>query len=157
DRLGAKPLVMQLPIGAEDDFDGVVDLLEMKALMWPGKVAIGTESTEAEIPADLVDRAHEYREKLVETVAESDEELMEKYFAGGDITLSELKAAIRKRVVTSETYPVYCGPAYRIKGIQPRRDAVIDFLPNPLDVGAVHGHAVGNEDEDLVRKPSVDS
>ncbi|MDN6738400.1 MAG: GTP-binding protein, partial [Corynebacterium sp.] len=157
DRLGAKPLVMQLPIGAEDDFDGVVDLLEMKALMWPGKVAIGTEATVAEIPADLVDRANEYREKLVETVAESDEELMEKYFAGEEITIPELKAAIRKLVVNSEIYPVYCGTAYRNKGIQPLLDAVIDYLPNPLDVGEVHGHAVGNEDEELVRKPSIDS
>ena len=157
DRLGAKPLVMQLPIGAEDDFDGVVDLLEMKALMWPGKVEIGTEATVAEIPADLVDRANEYREKLVETVAESDEELMEKYFAGEDISIDELKAAIRKMVVNSEIYPVYCGTAYRNKGIQPLLDAVIDFLPNPLDVGEVHGHAVGNEDEELVRKPSIDS
>ena len=157
DRLGAKPLVMQLPIGAEDDFDGVVDLLEMKALMWPGKVEIGTEATVAEIPADLVDRANEYREKLVETVAESDEELMEKYFAGEEITIPELKAAIRKLVVNSEIYPVYCGTAYRNKGIQPLLDAVIDYLPNPLDVGEVHGHAVGNEDEELVRKPSIDS
>ena len=157
DRLGAKPLVMQLPIGAEDDFDGVVDLLEMKALMWPGKVEIGTEATVAEIPADLVDRANEYREKLVETVAESDEELMEKYFAGEEITIPELKAAIRKMVVNSEIYPVYCGTAYRNKGIQPLLDAVIDYLPNPLDVGEVHGHAVGNEDEELVRKPSIDS
>ena len=157
DRLGAKPLVMQLPIGAEDDFDGVVDLLEMKALMWPGKVEIGTEATVAEIPADLVDRANEYREKLVETVAESDEELMEKYFAGEDISIDELKAAIRKMVVNSEIYPVYCGTAYRNKGIQPLLDAVIDFLPNPLDVGEVHGHAVGNEEEELVRKPSIDS
>ena len=157
DRLGAKPLVMQLPIGAEDDFDGVVDLLEMKALMWPGKVEIGTEATVAEIPADLVDRANEYREKLVETVAESDEELMEKYFAGEEITIPELKAAIRKLVVNSEIYPVYCGTAYRNKGIQPLLDAVIDYLPNPLDVGEVHGHAVGNEEEELVRKPSIDS
>ncbi|WP_313551240.1 elongation factor G, partial [Corynebacterium sp.] len=157
DRLGAKPLVMQLPIGAEDDFDGVVDLLEMKALMWPGKTEIGTEATVEEIPADLVDKANEYREKLVETVAESDEELMEKYFGGEEISIDELKTAIRKMVIASEIYPVYCGTAYRNKGVQPLLDAVIDFLPNPLDVGEVHGHAVGNEDEELTRKPSIDS
>ena len=157
DRLGAKPLVMQLPIGAEDDFDGVVDLLEMKALMWPGKTEIGTEATVEEIPADLVDKANEYREKLVETVAESDEELMEKYFGGEEISIDELKAAIRKMVIASEIYPVYCGTAYRNKGVQPLLDAVIDFLPNPLDVGEVHGHAVGNEDEELTRKPSIES
>lgn len=157
DRLGAKPLVMQLPIGAEDDFDGVVDLLEMKALMWPGKTEIGTEATVEEIPADLVDKANEYREKLVETVAESDEELMEKYFGGEEISIDELKTAIRKMVINSEIYPVYCGTAYRNKGVQPLLDAVIDFLPNPLDVGEVHGHAVGNEDEELTRKPSIES
>lgn len=157
DRLGAKPLVMQLPIGAEDDFDGVVDLLEMKALMWPGKTEIGTEATVEEIPADLVDKANEYREKLVETVAESDEELMEKYFGGEEISIDELKTAIRKMVINSEIYPVYCGTAYRNKGVQPLLDAVIDFLPNPLDVGEVYGHAVGNEDEELTRKPSIES
>ncbi|MGO2830159.1 elongation factor G [Corynebacterium casei] len=157
DRLGAKPLVMQLPIGAEDDFDGVVDLLEMKALMWPGKTEIGTEATVEEIPADLVDKANEYREKLVETVAESDEELMEKYFGGEEISIDELKTAIRKMVINSEIYPVYCGTAYRNKGVQPLLDAVIDFLPDPLDVGEVHGHAVGNEDEELTRKPSIES
>uniref|UniRef100_UPI001749BD72 elongation factor G n=1 Tax=Corynebacterium stationis TaxID=1705 RepID=UPI001749BD72 len=157
DRLGAKPLVMQLPIGAEDDFDGVVDLLEMKALMWPGKTEIGTEATVQEIPADMLEKAEEYREKLVETVAESDEELMEKYFGGEEISIDELKAAIRKMVINSEIYPVYCGTAYRNKGVQPLLDAVIDFLPNPLDVGEVHGHAVGNEEEELVRKPSIDS
>src|SRR5699024_538345 len=157
DRLGAKPLVMQLPIGAEDDFDGVVDLLEMKALMWPGKVAIGTEATEAEIPADLVDRANEYREKLVETVAESDEEIMEKYFAGEEITIDELKAAIRKLVIASEIYPVYCCTAYRNNGVQPLFHAVIDFLPNRLSLCVVHVNAVVYEVEELVLKPSFDS
>ena len=125
--------------------------------MWPGKTAIGTEASVEEIPADLVDKANEYREKLVETVAESDEELMEKYFGGEEISIDELKAAIRKMVIASEIYPVYCGTAYRNKGVQPLLDAVIDFLPNPLDVGEVHGHAVGNEDEELTRKPSIES
>src|SRR5699024_1649645 len=96
DRLGAKPLVMQLPIGAEDNFDGVIDLLEMKALTWRGVTPIGTEATVEEIPAELADRAAEYREKLLETVAESDEELMEKYFGGEELSIAEIKAAIRK-------------------------------------------------------------
>ena len=156
DRLGAKPLVMQLPIGAEDDFDGVVDLLEMKALMWPGKVEIGTPPQVEEIPADLVDKANEYREKLIETVAESDEELMEKYFGGEELTMDEIKGAIRKMVLNSEVYPVYCGTAYKNKGVEPLLDAVIDFLPNPLDIGEVHGHQMGDEDVDMVRKPSKD-
>src|SRR5699024_11518765 len=89
DRLGAKPLVMELPIGAEDKFEGVVDLLQMKALMWPGVVAAGTEPTIEEIPADLQEKADEYREKLIEAVAESDEERMERYFAGEEITVDE--------------------------------------------------------------------
>lgn len=156
DRLGAKPLVMQLPIGVEDDFDGVVDLLQMKAYMWPGKVEVGAEPQLTEIPADLKEKAEEYREKLVEAVAETDEELMEKYFGGEEISIDELKAQIRKLVVNSEIYPVYCGTAYRNKGVQPLLDAVIDFLPNPMDVGEVIGHEMGNEDVEMRRKPSAE-
>lgn len=156
DRLGAKPLVMQLPIGVEDDFDGVVDLLQMKAYMWPGKVEVGAEPQLTEIPADLQEKTEEYREKLVEAVAETDEELMEKYFGGEEISIDELKAQIRKLVVNSEIYPVYCGTAYRNKGVQPLLDAVIDFLPNPMDVGEVIGHEMGNEDVEMRRKPSAE-
>ena len=155
DRLGAKPLVMQLPIGAEDDFDGVVDLIDMKALLWPGKVETGTPPQIQEIPAELQDKAEEYREKLLETVAESDEELMEKYFGGEELTKEEIKAAIRKMTVNSEIYPVFCGTAYRNKGIEPLLDAVVEYLPNPLDIGEVHGTSVDGE-SDLTRKPSVD-
>ena len=156
DRLGAKPLVLQLPIGTEDDFDGVVDLIQMKAITWRGKVEVGAEATIEEIPADLADKAAEYREKLLETVAESDEELMEKYFGGEELTEEEIKTAIRKMTVASEIYPVLCGSAYKNKGIQPLLDAVIDYLPSPLDIGEVHGHKVGDEAVDMVRKPSVD-
>ncbi|BDH59019.1 elongation factor G [Tsukamurella sp. PLM1] len=156
DRLGAKPLVMQLPIGAEDAFDGVVDLLEMKAITWRGTVAIGAEPTIEEIPADLADKAAEYREKLLETVAESDEALMEKYFAGEELSIDEIKAAIRKMTIASEIYPVLCGSAFKNKGVQPMLDAVIDYLPNPLDIGEIHGHAVGDEEKELSRKPSKD-
>ena len=156
DRLGAKPLVMQLPIGVEDDFDGVVDLLQMKAYLWPGKVEVGAEPQLVDIPEDMQEKAEEYREKLVEAVAETDEELMEKYFGGEDISIDELKAQIRKLVVNSEIYPVYCGTAYRNKGVQPLLDAVIDFLPNPMDVGEVIGHEMGNEEVEMRRKPSSD-
>ncbi|AWZ26112.1 elongation factor G [Rhodococcus pyridinivorans] len=156
DRLGAKPLVLQLPIGAEDAFDGVVDLVEMKAITWRGVTEIGAEPTIEEIPADLADKAAEYREKLLETVAESDEELMEKYFGGEELTVAEIKAAIRKMTVASELYPVLCGSAFKNKGIQPMLDAVIDYLPNPLDIGDVIGHQVGNEEEEMRRKPSKD-
>lgn len=154
DRLGAKPLVMQLPIGVEDDFDGVVDLLQMKAYLWPGKVEVGAEPQLVDIPEDMQDKAEEYREKLVEAVAETDEALMEKYFGGEEISIDELKAQIRKLVVNSEIYPVYCGTAYRNKGVQPLLDAVIDFLPNPMDVGEVIGHEMGNEEVEMRRKPS---
>ena len=156
DRLGAKPLVLQLPIGAEDAFDGVVDLVEMKAYTWRGTVEIGAEPTVEEIPADLADKAAEYREKLLETVAESDEELMEKYFGGEELTVAEIKGAIRKLTVASELYPVLCGSAFKNKGIQPMLDAVIDYLPNPLDIGEVEGHKLGDEEEALTRKPSKD-
>ncbi|MBN9643932.1 elongation factor G [Corynebacterium mendelii] len=154
DRLNAKPLVMQLPIGAEDDFDGVVDLLNMRAITWRGKVDVGAAPTYEEIPDDLKDKAAEYREKLLETVAESDEELMEKYFGGEEITLDEIKKAIRKMTINSEVYPVLCGSAYKNKGVQPLLDAIIDYLPTPMDVGVVHGHAVGDESTEMTRKPS---
>ncbi|WP_262485249.1 elongation factor G [Corynebacterium poyangense] len=156
DRLNAKPLVMQLPIGAEDDFDGIVDLLEMKAHVWPGRVEVGAEQQITDIPEDLQEKAEEYREKLIETVAESDEALMEKYFAGEELTIDEIKAAIRKMVVNSEIFPVLCGTAYRNKGVQPLLDAVIDYLPNPMDIGEVEGHKVGDESTILTRKPSKD-
>ena len=160
DRLGAKPLVLQLPIGAEDDFVGVVDLLEMRALVWPGDakgdVTMGASYEVQEIPADLADKAAEYREKLLETVAESDEALMEKYFSGEELSIEEIKGAIRKMTVNSELYPVLCGSAFKNRGVQPMLDAVIDFLPTPLDIGEVHGHKVGDEEQELIRKPSKD-
>ncbi|ALG85730.1 elongation factor G [Gordonia phthalatica] len=157
DRLGAKPLVMQLPIGAEDEFDGVVDLLEMKAITWRGTVEIGAEPTIEEIPADLADKAAEYREKLLETVAESDEALMEKYFAGEELSIEEIKGAIRKLTINSEIYPVLCGSAFKNKGVQPMLDAVIDYLPNPLDIGEIQGHVVDNEEEIIERHPDQDA
>ena len=159
-RLGAKPLVMQLPIGSENDFIGVVDLLEMRALVWPGDakgdVTMGASYEVQEIPADLKERAEEYRAQLVETVAESSEELMEKYLEGEELTLEELKAGIRKMTVNSELYPVFCGSAFKNRGVQPMLDAVIDFLPSPLDVPDMVGHNPRNEEEELVRKPSAD-
>ncbi|MGV0397082.1 elongation factor G [Corynebacterium suicordis] len=156
ERLGAKPLIMELPIGAEDDFDGVVDLLTMKALTWRGVTEIGTEATIEEIPEDLKEKADEYREKLIETVAESNEELMERYFSGEEITLDELKTQIRKLTVNSEIYPVYCGSAYKNKGIQPMLDAVLDFLPNPMDVGSIKGVDVSDPEKELTRQPAKD-
>lgn len=159
-RLGAKPLVMQLPIGAESDFVGVVDLLSMKAFVWPGDakgdVSLGANYETQEIPEDLKAKAEEYRQQLIETVAESDEALLEKFFEGEEITIDELKAAIRKMVVKSEIFPVYCGSAFKNRGIQPMLDAVVDFLPSPLDVGAIPAHHPGDEEHHTERKPSAD-
>ena len=160
DRLGAEPLVLQLPIGAENDFVGVVDLLSMKALMWPGDakgdVTLGAKYEVEDIPADLQAKAEEYRNALVERVAESDDDLMEKYLGGEELTLDELKAGIRKLTVNSELYPVLCGSAFKNRGVQPMLDAVVDFLPSPLDVPAMLGHVPGKEDEEITRKPSLD-
>ncbi len=160
DRLGAEPLVMQLPIGAENDFVGVVDLISMKALVWEGDakgdVSLGAAYETREIPEDLQAKAEEYRNHLVERVAESDDDLMEKYLGGEELTVDELKAGIRKLTVTSELYPTFCGSAFKNRGVQPVLDAVRDYLPNPLDVAAMEGHAPGNEDEVVLRKPSTE-
>ncbi|MHB1062883.1 MAG: elongation factor G [Georgenia sp.] len=154
DRLKAMPLVMQLPIGSESEFSGVVDLVGMRALTWRGEVKIGEDYEVEEIPAGLLAKAEEYRAKLIEQVAEADEELLEKYLGGEEFTAEEIKRGVRALTVSSRAYPVFCGSAFKNKGIQPMLDAVIDYLPNPLDVGAVQGHAVGNEEEIVERHPT---
>ncbi|MGE2718326.1 elongation factor G [Mycolicibacterium celeriflavum] len=156
ERLGATPLVIQLPIGAENDFIGVVDLVEMRAKVWRGETALGEKYEVEDIPAELAEKAEEYRTKLIEAVAETDEELLDKYVGGEELTVAEIKAAIRKLTVNSELYPVLCGSAFKNKGVQPMLDAVIDYLPSPLDVESVQGHVPGKEDEAISRKPSVD-
>ena len=160
DRLGARPLVLQLPIGAESDFIGVVDLLEMKAYVWPGDakgdVSMGASYEVQDIPADLVEKAEQYRAELVEAVAESSEELMEKYLEEGELTIPEIKAGIRQLVIAGEAFPVLCGSAFKNRGVQPMLDAVIDYLPSPLDVPDVVGSNPSNEEEKLTRKASAD-
>ncbi len=169
DRLGAKPLVMQVPIGAENDFRGVVDLVEMKAYEWPevfpedhdefhakkGDETRGQLEIEVPIPEDIADKVEEYRTKLVEDVAEASDELMEAYLENDDLTLEQLKSGIRHLTVNSEAYPVFAGSAYKNKGVQPMLDAVIDYLPTPLDVGAVVGHDPKDEEAELTREPST--
>ncbi|MER3390274.1 MAG: elongation factor G [Microcella sp.] len=156
-RLGAKPLVMQIPIGFESTFEGVVDLVYMRALTWrgdsKGDVKLGAEYAIEEIPADLVDKANEYRQALLETVAESDDALLEKFFGGEELTPEEIKGAIRKMTVNSEIYPVFCGSAFKNRGVQPMLDAVIDYLPSPLDVPAVEGHDVRDVEKVVERHP----
>jgi elongation factor G len=154
-RLGAKPLVIQLPIGSESNFEGVVDLVEMRALTWrgdsKGDVEMGAKYEIEEIPADLKEKADEYRHKLLETVAESDDALLEKYFGGEELTVAEIKGAIRKMTVASELYPVLCGSAFKNRGVQPMLDAVVDYLPTPLDVPAVEGHDVRDAEKIIER------
>ncbi|MDM5335543.1 elongation factor G [Ureibacillus composti] len=151
DRLQANAHPIQLPIGAEDQFEAIIDLVEMKAIFYTND--LGTDITEGEIPEEYKAQAEEYREKLVEAVAELDEELMEKYFAGEEITIPELKAAIRKATLSVQFYPVICGTAFKNKGVQLMLDAVIDYLPAPTDVEAIKGV---NDDGEEIEKHASD-
>ncbi|CIV42498.1 elongation factor G [Streptococcus pneumoniae] len=137
DRLQANAHPIQLPIGSEDDFRGIIDLIKMKAEIYTND--LGTDILEEDIPAEYLDQAQEYREKLIEAVAETDEELMMKYLEGEEITNEELKAGIRKATINVEFFPVLCGSAFKNKGVQLMLDAVIDYLPSPLDIPAIKG------------------
>ncbi|MFE6686617.1 elongation factor G [Streptomyces sp. NPDC057743] len=162
DRLGATPIVMQLPIGTESDFKGVVDLVTMKALVWSAEAAKGEMYDTVDIPETHIEAADEWRGKLLEAVAENDEEVMELYLEGQEPTVEQLYAAIRRITIASgkaentTVTPVFCGTAFKNKGVQPLLDAVVRYLPSPLDVEAIEGHAVGNADEVIKRKPSED-
>ena len=151
ERLQANAHPIQLPIGAEDDFSGIIDLIKMKAEIYTND--LGTDIKETEIPEDLKDLAEEWREKLVEAVAETDEELMERYLEGDEISEAELKAAIRKATCAVEFYPVLCGSAFKNKGVQLMLDAVVDYLPSPLDVPAIKG-VDPNTDQEVERHSS---
>jgi elongation factor G len=150
DRLGAKTAVIQLPIGQEDQLKGVVDLLENKAVVW--KDDLGKEPIVEDVPADMKDEVEEYRSKLIEQIAETDEVLLEKYFAGEELTVAELKAALRKAVIAVQVFPVLAGSALKNKGVQTMLDAVIDYLPSPLDVPAPHGTDVKDPEKVIERK-----
>ncbi|WP_082975450.1 elongation factor G [Mycobacterium sp. 1245805.9] len=156
ERLGANVIPIQLPVGSEGDFEGVVDLVEMKAKVWRGETKLGETYDTIDIPAELAEKADEYRTKLLEAVAETDEALLEKYLGGEELTVAEIKGALRKLTISSEAYLVLCGSAFKNKGVQPMLDAVIDYLPSPLDVPPAVGHAPGNEDEEVTRNPSTD-
>jgi len=153
DRLNATPLVLQIPIGLEGDHIGVVDLIGMRALTWRGETQKGDDYAIEEIPADLVDSATEWREKLIETLADVDDDVMLKYLEGEEVSNAEIKAAIRRATIASKANPVLCGSAFKNKGVQPMLDAVIDYLPSPLDVPAIEGTALDGETP-LLRKPS---
>ncbi len=154
-RLNATPLVLQIPIGLEGDHIGVVDLINMQALTWRGETQKGDDYQIEPIPANLVDQANEQREKLLETLAEVDDAIMEKYLEGEELSIDEIKAAIRRATIASKANPVLCGSAFKNKGVQPMLDAVVDYLPSPLDVGGIEGVATDGETP-LVRQPSAD-
>ncbi|GET19827.1 elongation factor G [Prolixibacter denitrificans] len=155
EKLGANPVPLQIPIGSEETFKGVVDLISMKAIVWHDET-MGAAYDIEEIPADLVDQANEYREKLVEAVAEQDEELMEKFFEDPDsISVEEMKGVIRKATIAGDIVPMLCGSAFKNKGIQTLLNAVCAYLPSPIDVGAVKGYKPGTE-EVIMREPKAD-
>jgi elongation factor G len=153
DRLGARPLPLQLPIGSEDAFSGVVDLLERKALYWDDE-SLGAEFRHDEIPADLADDAELARDRLLERLADFDDEVMARYLEGEEIPVEDLRAAIRRSTISLEIVPVFCGSAFKNKGVQPLLDGVVDFLPSPADVPPVEGIRV--KDEKVVSRKAED-
>ena len=153
DRLKCNAVPIQLPIGAEEDFKGIIDLVEMKAYVYYDD--LGKDIRVEEIPVDMVDKANEYREKLLEHVAEQDDAIMEKYFAGEELTIEEIKACIRKSTIENKMVPVVCGTSYKNKGVQKLLDAIVDYMPSPLDVPHIKG--VNPETGEEEERPSSDS
>jgi elongation factor G len=153
DRLKARPIAIQLPIGAEDQFKGVVDLVTMKARVWLDET-LGADFQEIEIPEDLRELAVEYRDKMIEAVSESDDHLFSKYVEGQPLTEAEIKAGIRKATIAQKIFPVVCGTAFKNKGVQNLLDSVVDYLPSPLDVPPIQGTDVDDKEKHLVRNPS---
>lgn len=151
DRLGARPLAMQLPIGAEADFKGVVDLLNMNAIVYTGDTADSPIEIQ-EIPADLKEKAEEYHHQLLETAVEQDEQAMEDYLEGKEVSVETLKKCIRKGTIAQDFVPVFCGTAFKNKGVQPLLDAVIDYLPSPLDIPPAEGTDPDDPEKIIIRK-----
>jgi elongation factor G len=152
-RLKCNPVVIQLPVGAEDQFKGVVDLVEMKAMTWRDET-LGAEYDLVDIPADLTTKAEEYREKMIEAVAEHDDHLFERFIEGQPISNDQIRAAIRKATISLKVFPVICGSAFKNKGVQTMLDAVVDYLPSPVDVPPVEGMDLDHRDRVLRRKAS---
>jgi elongation factor G len=153
DRLKCRPVAIQLPIGAEDQFKGVVDLVEMKAVVWRDET-LGAQYDVTEIPADLVERAKEYREKMIEAISEFDDKLFEKFIEGHGVTNEEIRAGIRKATIALKIFPVICGTAFKNKGVQTMLDAIVDYLPSPLDVPPIEGTDVDDTEKVLIRHAS---
>ena len=150
ERLGAKPLVLQIPIGSESSLKGVVDLIEMRAIIWEDE-SLGAKFNYEDIPSDLQDKASKYREEMIETVVELDESAMEKYLEGEELDISTIKSLIRKGTCANEFYPVFCGSAFKNKGVQPLLDGVLDYLPSPMDVERIKGIDLKTEEEIMVQ------
>jgi elongation factor G len=146
DRLGANPVVVQLPIGSEDEFTGVVDLLKMRSIVWKDE-SLGAEFKYDNIPADMLEKANEYHAKLVEAVVEMDDAVMEAYLSGDEIAVADLKKCIRKGVIAGKLVPVFCGSAFKNKGVQPLLDGVVDFLPSPVEITPATGINLKDESE----------
>ncbi len=153
DRLSARPVPIQLPVGAEDQFKGIIDLVRMKARIWRDET-LGAQFDDVDIPADLLDQAKEYRDKLIEAVSETEDVLMEKYIEGQPITEAELVAGIRKATIAQKIFPVICGSSFKNKGVQNLLDAVCAYLPSPLDIPPVKGHSVDNPEITMEREPT---
>jgi elongation factor G len=154
DRLGATPLVVQLPWGVESDFRGIIDLIRMRALLWQGE-GKGEAYEETDIPLNHLEAAREWRDNLLECIAENDEQMMELYLEGTEPDEEQLVAAIRRATITSAVTPVLCGSAFKNKGVQPMLDAIVDFLPSPVDIPAIHGHSVGADPVEVERHPDA--
>src|SRR3974377_2250471 len=151
DRLRARPVPIQIPVGAEDKFTGVVDLVEMKAVIWRDET-LGAKFDVVEIPADLAEKAKAYREQMVDAVAEFDDVLFEKFINGESLTTDEIKAGIRKATIGLKIFPVICGSAFKNKGVQTMMDAVVDYLPSPLEIPPVEGRDIEDPEKVLTRK-----
>jgi elongation factor G len=153
DRLKCRPVAIQLPIGAEDQFKGIIDLVDMKAVIWRDET-LGAEYDVSEIPADLLEKAKEYREKMIEAISEFDDKLFEKFIEGHGVSNEEIRAGIRKATIALKIFPVICGTAFKNKGVQTMLDAIVDYLPSPLDVPPIEGLDVDDPEKTLVRKAS---
>jgi elongation factor G len=156
ERLNTDPVLLQLPIGSEGDFLGVVDLVEMRALTWRGETKMGEDYEVEEIPAELLEAANEAHSTLIERVADVDDEIMEMYLEGEEPSVAQIKAALRKGIISNTFTAVVCGTSFKNKGVQPLLDAVVDYLPSPLDVPAIDGFKPGDESVHLERQPSDD-
>src|ERR1019366_8693907 len=154
-KLHANPIAIQLPLGAEDGFEGIIDLVSQRAILWKDET-LGAAYDEVEIPAAYADKARHFREQMIESLGEADDAIMEKYVHGEAISADELRAALRRATIAMRVFPVVCGSAFKNKGVQPLLDAVVNYLPSPMDVPPMEGYDPENEEKTLVRKADDD-